>query len=64
MELAAGLRWRKAMVISLLVHSIVLTGAGWLVNKALLPVEMPPETLIELELANGPEGNFDRRRWR
>ena len=56
MELAAGLRWRKAMVISLLVHSIVLTGAGWLVNKALLPVEMPPETLIELELANGPEG--------
>ena len=53
MDWVAGSRWRKAMVISLLLHSIVLTGVGYLAGKAVLPVPMP-ETLIELELASEP----------
>ncbi len=55
MDWAAGVRWRKAMLISFLLHSLVLTGVGWLAGKVLLPVEAP-ETLIELELASEPEG--------
>jgi len=50
-----GLRWRKAVIFSLVFHSIVLVGAGWLTAKALLPVETT-ETLIELEFASEPEG--------
>jgi len=53
MDWVAGSRWRKAMVLSLLLHSIVLTGVGYLAGKAVLPVPMP-ETLIELELASDP----------
>ena len=55
MEWATGSRWRKAMIISLVFHGIVLMGVGWLAFKALLPVEVP-ETIIELELASEPEG--------
>lgn len=55
MDWGAGSRWRKAMVISLLLHSIVLAGAGWLAGQALQP-EPTPETLIELELTDGREG--------
>lgn len=50
-----GMRWRKAVIFSLVFHSIVLVGAGWLTAKALLPVETT-ETLIELEFASEPEG--------
>lgn len=55
MEWATGLRWRKAIVISLVFHGIVLLGVGWLGFRALLPVAVP-ETIIELELASEPEG--------
>ncbi|QDR79079.1 energy transducer TonB [Sporomusa termitida] len=55
MEWATGLRWRKAIIISLVFHGFVLLGVGWLGFKALLPVEVP-ETIIELELASEPEG--------
>ncbi len=52
---AAGLRWRKALAVSMVLHCVVLLGIGWLAGKALMTVE-PPETLIELELASGPDG--------
>ncbi|HWR09206.1 energy transducer TonB [Sporomusa sp.] len=55
MEWATGSRWRKAMIISLVFHGIVLMGVGWLAVRALLPVTVP-ETVIELELASEPEG--------
>lgn len=55
MDWGAGSRWRKALAVSLILHSIVLTGAGWLAGQILLPEPMP-ETLIELELTDGPEG--------
>ena len=48
MDWAAGNRWRKAMVLSFLFHSLVLIGAGWMAGKALVPVEVP-ELLLELE---------------
>ena len=51
----AGLRWRKALAVSMVLHCVVLLGLGWLAGKALLPVELP-ETLIEVELASGPDG--------
>ncbi|WP_371378607.1 energy transducer TonB [Sporomusa aerivorans] len=51
----AGLRWRKALAVSMVFHCVILLGLGWLAGKVLLPVE-PPETLIELELASGPAG--------
>ena len=55
MDWAAGLRWRKALVISLLLHGVLLTGVGYLASKVVLPAPMP-ETLIELELASDPAG--------
>lgn len=55
MDWAADLRWRKAMLISLALHSIVLIGVGWLAGRALLP-EPIPETVIELELTDWTEG--------
>ncbi|HWR44886.1 energy transducer TonB [Sporomusa sp.] len=55
MDLAAGMRWRKAMVISLVAHSIVLIVIGWIVAKAFIPVDIP-ETLIELEIVSESVG--------
>jgi len=57
MEWVAGSRWRKAMVISVLFHSIVLTGVGYLAGKAVLPAPLP-ETLIELELASDEQAGL------
>lgn len=57
MDWAAGSRWRKAMVISVLLNSIVLTGIGYLAGKAVLPAPMP-ETLIELELASDDQAGL------
>lgn len=54
MDWAASSRWRKALVISFLFHSLVLTSVGWMAGKALLPEKLP-ETLIELELTNEPD---------
>lgn len=51
MDWAAGNRWRKAMAISFLLHSLVLFGVGWLTGKALVPAQIP-EMLIELELVS------------
>ena len=48
------MRWRKALTVSMVLHCVILLGLGWLAGKALLPVE-PPETLIEVELASGPD---------
>ena len=55
MDWAADLRWRKAMLISLVLHSIVLIGVGWLAGRVVLP-EPIPETVIELELTDWAEG--------
>ena len=55
MDWAAGLRWRKAMLISVVLHSIVLIGVGWLAGRAVLS-EPIPETVIELELTDWTEG--------
>ncbi|WP_094605885.1 hypothetical protein SPSIL_008260 [Sporomusa silvacetica DSM 10669] len=57
MDWAAGSRWRKAMVISALLHSIVLSGVGYFAGKAVLPAPMP-ETLIELELASDEQAGL------
>lgn len=53
MDWGGGSRWRKAWIISFVLHSIVLISAGWMVGKALLPTELP-EALLELELTNEP----------
>lgn len=55
MDWAAGSRWHKAMVISLLLHSVLFTGVGYLAGQAVRPAPLP-ETLIELELDNDPSG--------
>lgn len=55
MNWGGGSRWRKAWIISFILHCFVLISVGWMAGKELLPVE-PPETLIELELTNDPEG--------
>jgi protein TonB len=55
MDWAADWRWRKAMLISLVLHSIVLICVGWLAGRAVLP-EPIPETVIELELTDWAEG--------
>lgn len=57
MDWAAGSRWRKAMIISVLFNSIVLAGVGYLAGKAMLPVPIP-ETLIELELAGDEQASL------
>lgn len=57
MEWVAGSRWRKAMVISVLVHSIVFTGVGYLAGKTIPPAPLP-ETLIELELASDDQAGL------
>ncbi|BBB89422.1 energy transducer TonB [Methylomusa anaerophila] len=44
------IRWRKALVISLLFHSIVLIGVGWMTARLFTATE-PPEQYLELELA-------------
>lgn len=51
MDWAGTARWRKALIISVLVHSLVLTSAGWLAAKTWMPAETP-ETLIELALVS------------
>ncbi|SMD10044.1 energy transducer TonB [Sporomusa malonica] len=51
MDWTAGNRWRKAMAISFLLHSLVLFGVGLLTGKALVPAQIP-EMLIELELVS------------
>lgn len=53
MSEAAGSRWRKAILISCILHSIVLAGVGYFAGKTVLPAS-PAETLIELELASEP----------
>lgn len=45
----AVIRWRRAMVLSLLLHSIVLAGVGWMTANALL-VRDRPEQYVELAL--------------
>jgi protein TonB len=57
MDWAAGSRWRKATVISALVHSIVLSGVGYFAGTAVLPAPIP-ETLIELELASDEQAGL------
>jgi protein TonB len=54
MDGAESSRWRKALVISFVLHSIVLTSVGWMAGKAFMPVALQ-ETLIELELLNEPD---------
>lgn len=54
MKWGGGTRWRKAWIVSVILHSIVLISAGWMIGKALLPVDKP-EPLIELELTNEPD---------
>lgn len=54
MDWGGGSRWRKAWIISFILHSFVLTSAGWMAGKALLPAELT-ETLIELELSDEPD---------
>ncbi|BBB92167.1 MAG TPA: TonB family protein [Methylomusa anaerophila] len=48
------IRWRKALVISLLFHSIVLIGVGWMTARLFTATE-PPEQYLELELATEAE---------
>jgi len=43
------MHWRKAVAISMLLHGVVLTGAGWMAGKTSAIHEVP-EQYIELEL--------------
>lgn len=51
MDWEAGSRWRRALVISFILHSIVLISVGQMAGQALLPADLP-ESLIEIELLN------------
>ena len=51
MDLVAKMRWRRAFIISLLFHVIVLTGVGWMTAKIFVVPDIP-EQYIELELAS------------
>ncbi len=51
MDWAAGSRWRRALVISFILHSIVLISVGRMADQALLSADLP-ESLIEIELLN------------
>lgn len=49
--MAAGIRWRKAVAVSVLLHCIVLTAVGWMVAKH-FTVHDTPEQYVELDLVN------------
>lgn len=51
MDWGTGLRWRKAMVVSLILHIVILTGGGYLAHKFMMSAPTQ-ETLIELELVS------------
>jgi protein TonB len=55
--MAEKIRWQKAVVISLILHGVVLTGVGWLAASAL---KMPDkkEEYVELDLVNEPDSLF------
>lgn len=50
-----GKRWQKAIVVSLLVHGVVLTGIGWMFAKAFAVPDIP-EQYVELELISEAPG--------
>ncbi len=43
-------RWRKAIVASLVIHAVILTGVGWIASHSLTPPEVS-EQYIELDLS-------------
>lgn len=51
MDGAVSSRWRRALVISIVMHSLVLTSVGWMAGRVFLPVELQ-ETLIEVDLSS------------
>ncbi|WP_378952727.1 energy transducer TonB [Pelosinus sp. sgz500959] len=56
-----GKRWRKAIMISLFLHGILLTSLGWVAAKA-FTVQETPEQYVELELISefsGASENFN-----
>ncbi len=53
--MAVGVRWRKAIVLSMFMHVMLLIGAGWMAGR-LFAAHEPPEQYVELELINEPYG--------
>lgn len=48
--MAQSKRWRKAMIVSLVFHALVLTSVGLVASRLLEPTT-PPEQVIELDLS-------------
>jgi periplasmic protein TonB len=48
--MAKSKRWRKAMIASLVIHAVVLTGVGWIASRALVQQEVA-EQVVELDLS-------------
>jgi len=57
--MAEGIRWRKAVVISLLLHGVALTVIGWLAANTFAAHEVP-ERYVELELIGDMSGGGGR----
>lgn len=54
--MAEGLRWRNAIVISLLLHGVMLVVIGWMAAKTFASHEVP-EQYMELELTSEVAGD-------
>lgn len=48
--MAKSKRWRKAMIASLVIHAVVLTGVGWIASRSLVHQEVA-EQVVELDLS-------------
>lgn len=50
--MAVGVRWRKAVALSVLMHVVLLTGVGLMAGRQ--PAREPAEKYVELEMINQP----------
>jgi len=44
-------RWRRAMIVSLVIHAVILTGVGWIASHS-LPSQEVTEQVVELDLSS------------
>ncbi|MBU2703480.1 protein TonB [Sporomusaceae bacterium BoRhaA] len=52
--MAKSKRWRKAMIASLVIHALILTGVGWVASRSLALHEVT-EQYVELDLSQEAE---------
>ncbi|HWQ60672.1 MAG TPA: energy transducer TonB [Negativicutes bacterium] len=53
--MAVGIRWRKAIALSVVMHMVLLASAGWLAGR-LFAAREPAEQYVQLDLINEPAG--------